>query len=125
MSVHGYLTQTHTHADWLCTQLAATTCCMDVQALPLADFRSEHVVTAVAFLPGHGSCMVGYADGRLALLDLAPAAAAADTADEEPGSSQHSAGSLGAIRWSVARHASPVVSLALHPCQPLVMAASR
>ncbi|WIA37015.1 hypothetical protein OEZ86_013999 [Tetradesmus obliquus] len=95
------------------------------QALPLADFRSEHVVTAVAFLPGHGSCMVGYAYGRLALLDLAPAAAAADTADEEPGSSQHSAGSLGAIRWSVARHASPVVSLALHPCQPLVMAASR
>ncbi|WIA16802.1 hypothetical protein OEZ85_013742 [Tetradesmus obliquus] len=96
------------------------------QALPLADFRSEHAVTAVAFLPGHSSCVVGYADGRLALLDLAPAAAAADAAvSEQPGSSQHSAGSLGAVRWSVARHASPVVSLALNPCQPLVMAASR
>jgi hypothetical protein len=29
------------------------------------------------------------------------------------------------IRWSVVRHASPVLSLALHPSQPLVMAASR
>jgi hypothetical protein len=70
---------------------------------------------------------VGYADGRLALLDLAPSAAAAaaagnDDEAEEPSSSK---GSLGVIRWSVVRHASPVVSLALHPSQPLVMAASR
>jgi hypothetical protein len=126
MTMHGMLVYFAHPAICLHTSVG----CLCQQALPLADIRSEHAVTAVAFQPGSCSCTVGYADGRLALLDLAPSAAAAaaaaaagnDDEAEEPSSSK---GSLGVVRWSAVRHASPVVSLAVHPSQPLVMAASR
>jgi hypothetical protein len=74
--------------------------------------------TAAVFLPGQDACVLGHADGRVALLELP---------GHSSGSSSSSRDSMraGVLRWCVLRQPSAVVALALHPDQPLVMAASR
>jgi hypothetical protein len=98
--------------------------------VPLAEWCStEAPLTAAALLPegrgvaaGRAACvLVGQADGRVALLELPLIQSAAGGSRSTAGSG----GSGGVMRWCVGRHPSPVISLSLHPTQPLVMAASR
>lgn len=113
-----YSTELTTVNSQQCTVGESLLCCL-LQALPLAEFRSGQPVSAMAFLPGCRGCAVGYADGRLALFDLTAAGVAEGRSRVGDGAG------VGVIRWSVVRHASPVISLTLHPSQPLLMSASR
>jgi hypothetical protein len=89
--------------------------------VPLAEWFSSAASApmAAAFTTtpqGQPSCVLGMSDGTVALLEL-PALSHCHSSSSSSG--------VGVVRWSVLRHPSAVVGLALHPHQPLVLATSR
>jgi hypothetical protein len=101
--------------------------------VPLVEWhcQPESPPTAAVFLPQITACVLGHADGRIALLEL-PALQSSRGADSSTssrsGGDKAGGGGVGVggvLRWCVMRQPSAVVGLALHPDQPLVMAASR
>jgi hypothetical protein len=70
------------------------------------------------------SCVLGMSDGSVALLEL-PALSPCRSSSSSSGGGGGGSKGIGVVRWSVVRHPSAVVGLALHPHQRLVMAASR
>jgi hypothetical protein len=97
--------------------------------VPVAEWAcADAPPTAAVFLDGQSGCVLGHADGRIALLELPTLTGSSSSSAAVP-CSQAEAGcgrsSAGVLRWCVARQPSAVVGLAIHPDQPLVMAASR
>lgn len=87
--------------------------------------------TAAVFLEEQSACVLGHADGRLALLKLPTLSDSSSSRVLPRGQVDGGCGRSGAgvLRWCVVRQPSAVVGLAVrpsvHPDQPLVMAASR
>jgi hypothetical protein len=80
--------------------------------VPVAEWHSPDArPTVVAALPERPTCtpqcVLGFEDGRLALLELPRD------------------GGAGVLRWCVGRHSSAVISLAPHPGSALLLATSR
>lgn len=98
-----------------------------VSQVPLVEWLCpDSPATAAAFLPRSPACVLGHADGRISLLEFnSEHSGLQDWGSGGGGDTARNAGQGGVLRWCVLRHPSAVIALALHPNQPLVMAASR
>lgn len=96
--------------------------------VPVAEWACINAPpTAAVFLEEQSTCVLGHADGRLALLELPTLSGSSSGGVLLRGQADSGCGcsSAGVLRWCVVRQPSAVVGLAMHPDQPLVMAASR